>query len=236
MSKTERSNDKTLIVNVNPLSFTKKIHPYQKNESITEKDIVEYVCGHTMIPEPQNMIKHYEELQEKISQIFAIPAEYQLNTKLVQPLKQAIGSFILGNYLATIAMTGFVSEMLTNFIYETSNIQINEKPISLVEKKLFGRTFEKQGQERRLAILKGFSVIDDDIFQNFENIRKIRARYLHGFSLKHEQIAPDAKQILQNCLDLFISIVGQQINDGKVYYSPNMVRYLESKNLLHESD
>jgi len=72
------------------------------------------------------------------------------------------------------------------------------------------------------------------IFKKFDNIRLIRAKYLQGFSMKHEQIAPDAKQILQDCLDLFISIVGQQVKDGKVFYSQNMVRYLESKNLLHD--
>ena len=135
--------DQSIIVAINPLEFiaaNKILNPTQK---ISEKDFLQYLTGYTMIPEIKNFIKNYETIYENIPKAFAIPMEAQINTKLIQPLRHAAGSFMLGNYLDTIAMCGFVTEMITIFLYETSDIKINEQKISGIEKQLFGRNFVK---------------------------------------------------------------------------------------------
>jgi hypothetical protein len=220
----ENIDEQLLTVIVNPLAFSHHLLKEIKNEQkITEKDILEYVKGYTMMPNVKNFVRNYEAISENINRLFAVPAETQINTKLIQPLRHAAGSFMLGNYLDTIAMCGFVSEMMTIFLYETSNIVINDNKISDLADDIFGRSFEKLGQDRRLKILKGFSIIEQDIFEKFDKIRLMRARYLHRFNEDHAQIAPDAKEIFASTLDLLISVFGQQIKDGKVYYNPNVV-------------
>ena len=228
----DETNDQSITIAVNPLEFIAANKLLNPNQKISEKDILQYLTGYTMIPEIQNFIKNFDAIHENIPKAFAIPMEAQINTKLIQPLRHAVGSFMLGNYLDTIAMCGFVSEMMTIFLYETSDIKINEQKISNVEKELFGRNYEKLGQDRRLQILKGFSIINDETYKKFENVRLLRARYLHGFSEDHRQIAPDAKEIFNTTLELLILIFGQQIKDGKIYYNPNIIKYLKEKGIL----
>ena len=224
--------DQPIMVAINPLEFTAANKLLNPNQKISEKDILQYLTGYTMIPEIKNFIKNFEAIHENIPKAFAIPMEAQINTKLIQPLRHAAGSFMLGNYLDTIAMCGFVTEMITNFLYEISDIKINEQKISSVEKQLFGRNYEKLGQDRRLQILKGFSIIDDTTHEKFEKTRQLRAKYLHGFSKDHKQIAPEAKEIFNSTLDLLILIFGQHIKDGKIYYNPNIIKYLKEKGIL----
>lgn len=224
--------DQLLNVSVNPLTFIVADKRYKKNGPITEKNILQYISGYTMIPEITNFLKNYDAISERIPEVFAIPEEPRINTKIIQPLRHAVGSFMLGNYLDTISMCGFVAEMMAVFLKETSEITISNKPISEVEKNLFGREFEKLGQDRRIEILKSFSIIDDEIFAKFDTIRLTRAKYLHRFSEDHNQIAPDAKEVFTNTLSILISIFGQQIKDGKISYSTNVVRYLKNVGLL----
>lgn len=224
--------DQTIPVIVNPFVFLKADERYSQGQRITEKDILEFVSGELMVPEVKNFINHYKTIEKNIPKAFAIPAEAQIITKVVRPLKQAISSFMIGNFLSTISTCGFVAEMITVFLYETSNISINQEKISNVEKKLFGRDFEKLGQERRLDILQGFSVIDDKTYKKFNDVRLSRNKYLHRFSEKHEQIAPDASEIFHKTLELFLLIFDQKIKDGKVYYNQNVVRYLKEKGIM----
>lgn len=139
---------------------------------------------------------------------------------------------MIGNFLSTISMCGFVAEMITVFLYETSNITINQEKVSKVEKKLFGRDFEKLGQERRLDILRSFSVIDEKTYEKFNDVRLSRNKYLHRFSEEHQQIAPDASEMFHKTLELFLFVFGQKIIDGKVHYGPNVVRYLKEKGIM----
>ena len=80
--------------------------------------------------------------------------------------------------------------------------------------------------------MKGFSIIDDKTYEKFENIRLLRAKYLHDFSKDHNQIAPEAKEIFNSTLELLILIFGQHIKDGKIYYNPNIIKYLKEKGIL----
>ena len=113
----EKVGDRELLVNVNPLAFPPHwLKKLKKEQKITEKDILEYVTGKTSIPEVKDYVKRYEQLEKNIDRLFAVPAETQIDTKLIQPLRHAAASFMLGNFLDTIAMCGFVSEMLTIFL------------------------------------------------------------------------------------------------------------------------
>jgi hypothetical protein len=229
----KKVGDKELVVSVNPLAFppywSKK---FEKEQQITEKDILEYVTGKTSVPQIKDYVIRYEMLEKSINRLIAVPAEAQIDTKLIQPLRHAAASFMLGNFLDTIAMCGFVSEMLTIFLYETSNIQIEKQKISDVDNDLFGRDFEKLGQDRRIRILKGFSIIDDEISIKFDKIRLMRARYLHRFNEEHNQIAPDSEEIFSLTLDLLIAVLGQKVGNGNINYHPNVLKYLEEKGLL----
>lgn len=224
--------DQTIPVFVNPFVFLKADERYSQGQEITEQDILEFVSSDGIVPEIKNFINHYKTIEKDIPKAFAIPAEDQIITKLVKPLQQAISSFMLGNFLSTISMCGFVAEMITVFLYETSNITINQEKVSKVEKKLFGRDFEKLGQERRLDVLRGFSVIDEKTWEKFNEVRVYRNKYLHRFTEKHEQIAPDASEIFHKTLELFLFVFEQKIIDGKVHYGPNVVRYLKEKGII----
>jgi hypothetical protein len=94
---------------------------------------------------------------------------------------------------------------------------------------LFGSKFEKLGQERRVAVLAAYGVIDDKTKSDFDKIRQIRRRYLHLWSEDHDRLPTDGVQSFHAAVSLVVTAIGQDVDKrtGRFVLTPRLMRYLQ---------
>lgn len=172
----------------------------------------------------------YRELVQIGAWLPVAPAEASILEKLVWPLRSAIGSYALGNHLASIAMCGLVGEMVAILLWDVSSVTYQGQPIDEAQaKQLFGSSFEKLGQDRRVQVLRASRLIDDAAKQHFDDLRYIRKRYLHLFSQPHDAVAADARKAFGAASALVQLGLAIKIKDGKVILRPELANYLGAR-------
>jgi hypothetical protein len=99
------------------------------------------------------------------------------------------------------------------------------------EAALFGSSFEKLGQERRVRVLTAYGLIPTKVAEMFETIRAIRRRYLHLWSQDHDRLAGDAVACFHAAIGLVVTVIGQDVKDGAIVLNPHLVKYLERQGM-----
>jgi hypothetical protein len=157
--------------------------------------------------------------------------------KLIWPLRHAKASYTVGNYLGTMSLCGMVSEMIAILLFEMSKFRINEKPMTDDDQAaLFGSSFEKLSQERRVKVLKAYSIIDQEIANAFDLIRTKRRRYLHFWSQDHESLSTDAVAVFDATVQIAVKVIGQDIRDGQILLNPAFLNYLKRSGAFESQD
>jgi hypothetical protein len=224
--------DKLIEVFLNPLQFHEIDEPwasFQKGEPSLEA-VLDFICIPGIGSDLRSLIKRYREISVEKTRLFAAPHEQRILDKLVWPLRNAKAAYMCGNYLGTIALCGMVAEMVAMLLFEITQFRLNNRPMSEKDQvSVFGRKFEKLGQERRVQILAAYAIIDKNLEDAFEGIRTIRNRYLHLWSQDHERLPLDAIKSFEAAVLLVVSAIGQNIKDGKLIMNPALVSYLERK-------
>jgi hypothetical protein len=95
------------------------------------------------------------------------------------------------------------------------------------EAALFGSSFEKLGQERRVRVLASYGIVSPKLVEMFNTIRLIRRKYLHLWSQDHDRLAEDAVACFQAGIGLVVAVIGQDFEDGAIVLNPKLVKYLE---------
>jgi hypothetical protein len=130
-------------------------------------------------------------------------------------------------------MCGLVAEMISILLFEISDFKSNNKLLGLKEQKaLFGSSFEKLGQQRRVDVLLAHGMIDDSMKVKFDVIRTKRSRYLHLWSERHEQLPKDAAAVYDATVGLVVKVIGQDFRNGKLLLNPALVTYLRRAGVL----
>jgi hypothetical protein len=136
---------------------------------------------------------------------------------------------MVGNYLGTISLSGMVAEMVAMLLWEITDAQINGRPMAKADETLlFGSKFEKLGQERRVAVLSAYGIIDDKTKSDFDKIREIRRRYLHLWSEEHDRLPTDGVRSFHAAVSLVVTALGQDVQEGRFVLNPRLVRYLDA--------
>jgi hypothetical protein len=134
---------------------------------------------------------------------------------------------MFGNYLGTIAMCGLVAEMVAILLFEIGEVRINNVAITDRDQiEIFGSTFEKLSQARRVSILHAYGMIDEQLKEAFELIRERRRRYLHFWSQNHDDLPADARAAFNAAVLVTVSAIGQSLQEGKLVLNPRLVKYL----------
>ena len=116
-------------------------------------------------------------------------------------MEEARNSYIYGLFYSSIALIGIASE---NFCVNLEN-ELNKNKI---DKKIF---LKDLNQSKRLEYLKSGEIIDDELYNKFDEIRDIRNKYIHIKENK-ETVKEDALKII----NLFNDILEKRFNDN--YY------------------
>ena len=191
-------NTLSLSGNVRPLAFRdgdEYVWGVTKNEPSLDR-LLDFLFDEEAPHDIASVLKRYKEVFEGTADMSIAPDDPIFLQKLVRPLRHAKASYVLGNYLGTIVLCGLACEMLAILLYEMSPVSMGKERRPLSKKrqgKLFGRAFEKLGQQRRVEILHLMSVIDNDLKAKFDTIRTSRNKYLHALSQEHENLAEDSK-------------------------------------------
>jgi len=231
--------DKIFQAWINPLAFFEVDEPWAVLDANQPKldAVVGFLCPPGMPADLDSLVARYKEISTEPVRLFAAPAEPRILEKLVWPLRHAKGSYVIGNYLAVIALSGMVAEMVAILVWELGEATIGGHPMNAAEQKaLFGTTFERLGQERRIKVLAAYRMIDQEAMSRFDTVREIRRKYLHVWSQDHDTLPTDAKTCFHAAVALVTAIIGQDIKDGKMLLNPRLVTYLEKQGLCRPVD
>jgi hypothetical protein len=172
----------------------------------------------------KEVLERYADVTPDELHLPIVPHSKEILERLLIPLKSAKKNYCLGDYSATIALCGIVGEMLAMLLWKINETKINNTAMNEdQEKALFGSTFEKLGQERRLDVLKVYGMVDDSKFIMLKEIKNGRRPYLHlwSTSLKRE----DALHLFKNAFSLFKEITGIGIaTAGEVKINPLLLK------------
>jgi hypothetical protein len=196
----------------------------------TQENLLQYLTGRIEVP-----IDHFVQVygvidsSERESPIIVAPAQRQIVWKLLWPLRCAKTTFMLGDFVGTIALCGMVAEMVAILRFEIEGDQAGaEKRISLAE-------FESKGQQRRVAILVDDGLLRESERLLFEKILTTRRRHLHIFSKDEADPAGDASNCYKCACGLVSWIIGNQYQDADPKISTALMDWLDRQGLLHDS-
>jgi hypothetical protein len=231
------NNDRLAKMFINPLDFV-DVEFYQ-NQIISKpslEDTIAYLCGHDPHHDIDSLLRRYREIDLAQTDRFQIaPFDPQFMARIVEPLAQAKGSYMVSNFLGTIALCGMVCEMLTLLLFEVLPIHLGGQPMNETDQeRMFGASLERLRQDRRVKILLVFRLIDDKIKGDFDCVRILRNKYLHVYSVASADPAKDACQAYSKTVSLVVNTLGYSIQNGKVHFRPEFMQYLEKKGIFQE--
>src|SRR5436190_20715711 len=215
---------------VNPLAFLEIDEPWatELKRAVTHESVLTYCCPPDFPSDLDSLVARYKDISTEPARLFVVPAERLLIERLVWPLRNAKAAYMLGNHLATIALCGMVAEMTAILLWEVAEVQVNGVPLTPKgEAALFGRSFEKLGQERRVEVLVAYQLISEENRDRLDRIREYRRKYLHFWSQGHDDAAHDAKACYHDAVSVVVAVIGQEIQDGKIQLTSGILRYLE---------
>ena len=224
-----------LKVFVNPLGFVPAMEgsPGIRTSKPTPESILDFLCTPGVDSDIASLVRRYRDISTEPEPLFAAPAEERILEKLVWPLVYAKGSYMVGNYLGTISLCGMVSEMLAILIFEVAEPEINGAQMTeSSQTELFGRSFEKLGQERRVSVLHDYNLIDEDLKNSFDRVRRKRNQYLHLWSKEYDKLSNDAVCCYRDVLKIVAFVLGQNIRDGKLLLDPKLTKYLRAQGVF----
>ena len=232
-------DDKLIEVYLNPLQFLELDEPLASvmGKEVNAGSVLDFFCSPGIGSNIDDIVSRYREVSIEKIRLFAAPNEQRILDKLVWPLRHAKAGYMCGNYIGTIALCGMVSEMVAILLFEISGFKLNNQPMSEKDQKaVFGSKFERLGQERRLQILFSYGVVDNELKISFDRIRGIRRRYLHLWSEDHDRLSSDAVICYEAAVSIVVSVIGQNIKDGKIILNPSIMKYLQKHGQVRDMD
>src|SRR5262245_12785048 len=91
----------------------------------TAEQILDFMVTPGVPADPATVQSRYQQITREQPPLVAPPLEDRILTQLIWPLRHAKASYIVGNYLGTIALTGIVAEMSAILLFELAEISIN---------------------------------------------------------------------------------------------------------------
>ena len=225
---------KLIRAHVNPLAFPEVDFGEVMKATPDVESILRFICAPGVPSDVATLLARYREIA-KGEPLSIVPDEQRVVDKLVAPLRHAKASYMVGNYLGTIALGGMVAEMLAILLWDLAGAELGGKPMTVKdEDALFGSAFEKLGQDRRVRVLDAYGQISVPVKADFDLLRSVRRKYLHLWSQDHDRLPADAIEVYRACLRLVAAVFGQSVVEGKIVLTPQLMKYLERHGLVED--
>jgi len=157
-----------------------------------------------------------------------LPGDFSEFNIIVMLLKTAISNYIIRRPLGTIASCGMIGEIMTKFLFKVWNEIPQKQPLTEDnQKRLFGGTFEKQFQKRRIDILYELGIIDSSTKSFFDIVKDLRNDYLH---IKKDltNVDNDAEKIWENTNKMLEHTLQMKIENKKIWLNKHIVDFLRA--------
>ena len=229
-------NDEILKVYVNPFIFFEIDENWSHlgHTELSLDSLLKFLCTPDDDSSTTALIERYKVINDRSAGLRFLPTEARILENIIWPLRHAKASYIVSNYLGTISLCGVVSEMLAILLFKCSEIQINGSPLTeFGEKAMFGSSFEKLGQQRRVSILYGYNLIDQKIKDKFDRLREKRNQCLHIWSQDSQSLHQVAVDCYEAAIKITLFVIGQDVKDGRLLLKPNIIKYLRKNRVLY---
>src|SRR3972149_4477545 len=112
---------------INPLALLEVDEPWASIEDSgpSLEAIVAFLCPPGTPADIESLVRRYKQISTEPVRLSVAPAEQRILDKLVWPLRHAKASYMVGNYLAVIALCGMVADMVAILLWELSEAQLN---------------------------------------------------------------------------------------------------------------
>lgn len=215
----------TMLVSLNPLMCT-ALDPRLpgKRRAASADELLAWLCVEGSYA-TSAMAQRYRDALPVVSAVYLAPAAPRLLQKFVEPLKNALGDFCLGNYLGCIALSGMIGEMVATLLWDVD--PPSDFPRDAKGKPISKRTFEEVPQKQKIDILLRLNRIDSDIEKAFVDLKDLRNRYLHNLSAGHDTLERDAREALDLAARLFTCLLRlSHPTPGAVAFRSKLMEYL----------
>ena len=106
---------------LNPLAFLEADEPWASanQERPTPESVLRFLCPaeERFDFDIEKLLTRYRQISTE-TRIFFAPDEPRILDKLIWPLRNAKGAFMVGNYLGTITLSGLVAEMVAILLWK----------------------------------------------------------------------------------------------------------------------
>ena len=178
---------------------------------------------------PREVLDRYAEVSSRETYTPIVPHTDKLFECFLVPLKSAKRCYCLGEFLATIELSAHVGEMLALLIWQMNPGSINGKAIDAkLQRALFGREFEKLGQEYRINILEAVGMIQNADAQLLDFLRAIRRKYFHFWGTPVTNLQCDALDCFLKVSTLIKNTLQIEFSNGTVIMNPKLLAYLNA--------
>jgi hypothetical protein len=224
--------DSTISVFVNPLQLLEVDEPgaSMSPKPPTADDIFKFMCTPGVPSDLESLTTRYKEISQEKARLFAVPDDQRILEKLVWPLRHAKASYVVGNFLSTIALCGAVAEMMALFLFEISMLEGTEVKDS-AGSTVTSKAFEHKRQVDRLKILLANNLIEADLKTDFDLVRTTRRKYQHLWSQDHASLQTDSLNVFISTVAVVVGSLGLSVNAGKVVLKPGVLKYLQKQGL-----
>ncbi len=164
----------------------------------------------------KGILERYIEITTDKLHLSMVPHKKEFDERLLKPLRSAKKNYCLGDYLATIASCGIVGEMLAILVWKSKKVSLKGNLLTEEDEKcLFGSSFEKLGQKRRLEVLKTFYHINDSQYKNFLLLKNNRRPYLHLWTADLGDEKEKGKECIEKAFLLFKEIINLRLENAR---------------------
>ena len=213
---------------INPLTLFQwepRILPPQSPESLAPENLLRFLCSLGVSADMSALYKRYTEIGKVEHSTPIFFEEPGIKENLYEPLRQAKTSYILGNYVGSIALCGIVGEKVAILIHAINTPDPTERT-----------KFEKQYQPQRVVQLEGRRLIEEQPAKDFRCINKARKPYFHHWNAPEEDTARQAVQTYAAATRLVGAAMGIIFAEGIPSAKPEFVKYLEDRGVIAENE
>lgn len=170
-----------------------------------------------------------KEITDEANEPFVVPLHPELMRHVVKPLQEAKHCYVLGMPVACIAQAGLVGEMVALWRYKMMEPTWDGKPFDEeFQKLMWGWTFERLGQDRRVEVLKALDGMSDEVRKCFNDLRGIRRAFMHYMVDETRNADAEARTAFKCAVKLVKETLGVTFDKGKVLLPPHVVKFVGS--------
>lgn len=215
---------------INPLQMLELDEPWadRLNTALTAETFLKFLCVPGVAADPTSLATRYRQISIERTRLFAPPNEPTIMERLVWPLRHAKAAYVVGNYLATIALGGVVAEMTALLLWDVFGSPQLEQS-KKVSKELWRSSFETADQARRIKALRAANLITSEEQHAYSRIRVARREHMHLWAPPTNPIETTAVAVFDDAVYLVSTGLGLGIKEGVLMMKQEIMNYVKAR-------